>query len=436
MSRNRSVRYCRCGVRLARDNPDTRCGPCRQKAREGALRPPQVPAGFWETEQMRDALASWHMGQICLAYRHHRFHGSCPLTQELVAGWLGTTQARLSRTENGPPIRNLDKLIHWARILRIPPKHLWFDLPEQRRMSAGQEGLAGEVVLPDGSLLMPEWTPESTGSLLDMAAGDGVAITPTLAIRLAHEWLVTEPPQIVEVRAGRRIGKGLVHKTERRVEQLRRLDDFIGGGDLHELVRKELHATAGLLKEAAYDEALGKRLLAAVGNLCGLAGWVAADAGLHAAAQRYYTGGIRAAHAADDTPLAGNLISWLSYMFSYVGDPREAVLLAHTALTGARHRASATTKALFQQRIAWAHARAGELGQTKRALGEADHAYEQRNADDDPGWVYWLNRDEIDAMAGRCYTELGQPRLAEPLLRNALDHYDERFAREVSFYVS
>jgi hypothetical protein len=195
-------------------------------------------------------------------------------------------------------------------MLRIPQWCLWFDLPDQQRSTPGPEKQLA-TVLPDAPLLVAEWTPESTTSLLEMMAdeGDGFEVTPGLAVRLAHEWLVTDPPQIVEVSAGRRIGEGLIRKVERRVEQLRRLDDFIGGGDLYQLVDKELHATVGLVKEAACTEALGKRLLAAVGELCGLAGWVAADAGLHAAAQRYYAGGIRAAHAADDVPLAGNLIS-------------------------------------------------------------------------------------------------------------------------------
>jgi transcriptional regulator with XRE-family HTH domain len=46
-----------------------------------------------------------------------------------VAGWLGMTQAQVSRIENGPPIRNLDTLVFWAMTLRIPERHLWFDLP-------------------------------------------------------------------------------------------------------------------------------------------------------------------------------------------------------------------------------------------------------------------------------------------------------------------
>jgi tetratricopeptide (TPR) repeat protein len=240
----------------------------------------------------------------------------------------------------------------------------------------------------------------------------------------------------MELRAGRRIGEGLVRSVEGRVEQLRRMDDFVGGGDLHALVAHELHTTLGLLRDATYSEALGRRLLTAAGELCQLAGWVADDADLHALARRYYTAGVRVAHAADNTPLGANLISTLSYQLANTGDPREAVALAHTAAAGARHAASATTLALFQERIAWAHAKAGDPRGTERALGEADRHFGHRRSEDDPVWVYWLSRDEMAVMAGRCAAELRQPRQAIALLRPVLARYDEAFARETALYAS
>jgi hypothetical protein len=102
------ARHCQCGARLARDNSDTLCASCRKKARDETLGAPQVPAEFWETDLMQQALASWHMGHICAAYRHHPFHGPRPLPQELVAGWFGMAQAQLSRIENGPPINDFE----------------------------------------------------------------------------------------------------------------------------------------------------------------------------------------------------------------------------------------------------------------------------------------------------------------------------------------
>ena len=49
---------------------------------------------------------------------------------------------------------------------------------------------------------------------------------------------------------------------------------------------------------------------------------------------------------------------------------------------------------------------------------------------------YWLNREEIDVMAGRCFTELKKPGRAEPLLRSATASYNNTLIRENSLYLS
>jgi 3-keto-L-gulonate-6-phosphate decarboxylase len=95
-----------------------------------ALDPPTLPTEFWNAETMRTAFATRHIGKVIRAYRTHSWHGRRPLPQELLAEWLSTTQSRLSRIETGPPIEQLDLLVHWARVLRIPQRHLWFALPE------------------------------------------------------------------------------------------------------------------------------------------------------------------------------------------------------------------------------------------------------------------------------------------------------------------
>ena len=244
---------------MARDNANNLCGACQARARDLVAGSPEVPPGFWNTDRMRDALATWHMGRVIAAYRTHPLHGRA-LSQEIVAGWVGITQAQLSRIEGGRPIRDLDRLIHWARALRIPAHLLWFKLPEQRpaRVWDEPDGRASK----DRPLLLADWTSERAASVLEMATSDDASeTTTTLALRLAHEWLVTEPPQIDEVRGGRQVGDGLVRTVERRVEQLRHMDDFIGGNDLHELVMKELRVTISILRGGGYSEALGKRLV-------------------------------------------------------------------------------------------------------------------------------------------------------------------------------
>lgn len=93
--------------------------------------PPVVPVEFWSSPPLRAALAERHIGRVIRAYRTHPWHGSRPLPQEVVAEWLGTTQPRLSRIENGPRTEQLDLLVHWSRVLRVPQRFLWFALPHR-----------------------------------------------------------------------------------------------------------------------------------------------------------------------------------------------------------------------------------------------------------------------------------------------------------------
>jgi hypothetical protein len=86
--------------------------------------------------------------------------------------------------------------------------------------------------------------------------------------------------------------------------------------------------------------------------------------------------------------------------------------------------ASPHTRALLLHRIAFAAARAGERRECERALAAAERAFDRHRPETghaDPPWLYWFDETELTAMAGRCFAVLGRPRLAEPLLRAALD---------------
>lgn len=155
MSSNPLVRYCpSCGSRLARDNTDGLCAPCRRKAQDAVRHPPTVPPELWEADELQAAFGSSHMGKVIYAYRHHSFHGPSPLSQALVGGWVGITQAQLSRIEKGKPIHDLRKLIYWAQTLGIPAQYLWFDVPgkgRERIVDTPQEH--NGLKLPDGQCL-------------------------------------------------------------------------------------------------------------------------------------------------------------------------------------------------------------------------------------------------------------------------------------------
>jgi hypothetical protein len=144
-----AMRHCQaCGTRLAWDNQDAFCSPCR-KSRRSVLGPPSVPEDFWQEPELRAALGEWHIGKVIRAYRCHPFFGPKPLPQDLVAGWLDLTQAQVSRIESGPVVTDLDKLIPWARTLGIPQRWLWFKVREREKAGRARDPRHASDVFPE-----------------------------------------------------------------------------------------------------------------------------------------------------------------------------------------------------------------------------------------------------------------------------------------------
>jgi hypothetical protein len=182
---------------------------------------------------------------------------------------------------------------------------------------------------------------------------------------------------------------------------------------------------------------VGRELLRAIGELAQIAGWVASDAGERAEAERIYRLGISAARAAGDGVLSGNVAGSLAYHWSNTGRPRDAVDLATAAVEEAGPGAPAKARALYLDRVAWAHTRAGQDRPAMTALGEASEALAQDSAGtESPAYLYWMDAGELQVMEARVYTELHRPLRAVPLLTDVLGRYDASHARELALYLS
>src|SRR5436190_23179879 len=70
----------------------------------------------------------------------------------------------------------------------------------------------------------------------------GTPISPPLSdpVRVAHEWLVSNSPMAVQMRAGRQVGSSLADELEARVVELRHLDDTVSSDELGPVIAKEL----------------------------------------------------------------------------------------------------------------------------------------------------------------------------------------------------
>lgn len=263
----------------------------------------------------------------------------------------------------------------------------------------------------------------------------GVAIGTALdPVRVTHEWLISDSPAVCHLGAGRQVGSSLVAKLEARVIELRHLDDTVSSGHLLPVITKELSEAETVAAQATYTDDLGVRLLTVIGELAQLAGWVASDAGHYPQAQHHYLSGVTAAEQAGDKTLGAQLLSCLAYQIANIGKRADGLLIARSAVKGATG-ATPVVRALLLERLAWAAARLKDADTTRSALDAVDDAYDQRSpGTQEPEWVCWLDRTEINVMAGRCLIELGKPTDAEPLLNRALAAYHSSHLRETGLY--
>ncbi|MEV5569311.1 transcriptional regulator [Spirillospora sp. NPDC052269] len=237
--------------------------------------------------------------------------------------------------------------------------------------------------------------------------------------------------------SGRRVGTGIVADLAARVHGLRLADDVLAGRDLLVPAVRELENARRVYRGSSHDDRTGRALLALIGEYAQIAGWIASDAGQHARAEEIYRLGIDAAREAGDRTLEGNLLGSLAYQVANIGDAAEGVDLARASLDVSGPDAPARARALAWDRIAWATARTQNAPATIEALGEASTALAQNDqAEDDPGYLYWVDAGELQVMEARAYTELHRPLRAVPLLAEVLGRYDATHARELALYLS
>ncbi|WEB42850.1 XRE family transcriptional regulator [Streptomyces yunnanensis] len=234
---------------------------------------------------------------------------------------------------------------------------------------------------------------------------------------------------------GRRIVSSVPDQLRERTARLRRLDDVLGGGDTYRVYLGEYQATKALMRDATYTEETGRALLSVLAEQAQQAGWAAFDGGKHAVASSLYEASHKAATEAGDKALAGNALAFLAYQ-KVNGDRQAGIETAARSCATAGADAAPGVRALLYERLAWAYAVAGLATETERALDSAASALAEADDTPQPDWVAWVDRNELEIMTGRCWTELRRPLRAVPVLESALAAYDDTHARDKSLYLS
>lgn len=364
----RPTRHCQgCGARLARDNRDTWCAPCQAARRARTLRPPAQPAEFWAVDQMRDALASWHMGRVFRAYRTHPSHRP-PVTQQRLAGWLGLTQAQLSRLENGRAPEELSKLIRYAQILAIPQDLLWFKLP-------GSQPAPPRQVAVQASCGFDSSHEEQVSALLRAVYAN------------------TDLPAIDQFR-----------------RQLLECQDLDGTSGASQALPRVLTVLGALRRYAVGVKPASRRdILLVAAEAAEFASWLYRDLGVPRSAEYWLDRGMEWAQECGANSMQGYILLKKSQMAYEERDAIRVLTLAQAA-TAQHWSLPGVVLAEVIAQEARGLAMCGEsCGEVERKLDEARRRLESahRNAEPSPGAYYDENTFLLRSAA--CYLEAGKP---------------------------
>jgi tetratricopeptide (TPR) repeat protein len=393
MTRAGRALYCSCGTRLANDNRTGRCASCRQRDRERLVRPATVPADFWNHPELKAALAARHFGRVLRAYRSHPFHGARPLAQDIVARWLGVNQSQLSRIENGGPLRDLERLVAWSRLLQVPEHILWFRLPPD--------------AIGSPAYTRPRSAPVTAGAPASMSS------MPRL------------PPELMPARTDDLAA----------MQSLRTADSQLGGGYLYATVASYLQHNVGpRLFGSGTVGSEEHGVFTAAAALTEMAGWMAHDAGRNQLAEQHFQRALGLAHAGQDHQLGASIFGSLSHLAHHTGHAEHAVAYAtrgHERLqTGAPYPAVAA-KLLAMQARGYAALHQDEacgqrLRQAERILADAP--------DEMPSpWVSHFDEASLAAEAARCFKRLGQLGAARRQAEHVVEMRPRHRARSRAF---
>ena len=377
--------YCHCGTHLAKDNTERQCARCQRASRDKLITPSQVPAEFWQTEQFREAFATQHIGRVARAYRTHPYHyavyGPGGISQTLLGQWLGLRQPQVSSIETGPSIRDLDTLVYWARVLRIPAELLWFDMPGQTRQAVPSRSSASldATGADESSLVLAALLNDLTSDRLPILGNSETGGVGVSALE----------------------GASLAERAEVLLRLFLELDDELGGDTLYLPLSRYVARLGANVEQAPADG------LAAFAQLSQMTGWLALDGNRHGAARRYLTTAVYAAHEAQQPALAASSLAYLSLQETYLGHLSSALSLAQTASSVGNGSVTSLTKTMLGTRLARAHAGLRNTEDCIRSLDEMRTAFSKTGQQEEPLWISYVDEVEVAAQEGACYLDLG-----------------------------
>ena len=133
------------------------------------------------------------------------------------------------------------------------------------------------------------------------------------------------------------------------------------------------------------------------------------DSGRHASAERFFETSLRASATAGDAVAGAYAMSFMAIQHYTAGNPQDAVGLLDVAETSVSSNATPKMRAMLASRKARALSKTNDSRGNARALEAARELLDKGPHDDDPPFLYWVTRGEVEMIAGSSALEMNDP---------------------------
>ncbi|NYH45182.1 hypothetical protein HNR22_004909 [Micromonospora jinlongensis] len=204
------------------------------------------------------------------------------------------------------------------------------------------------------------------------------------------------------------IGMEQVRLASSLVEDLRRADAAAGADQLCDVAIQVHTRLSSWAAGASYSRDVGDALQSALADLGIQAAWLAIDADRRPEARPYLNEAITRARIADDPRVEVRALTQLS-MLLRESQPGESLHCAEAALRVSAGWATPRLTALLHLRRAHAHAVLRDVSGFSREMTKARRELERGPHEDDPGFVHFVNSQELNGIEGLSYLAMDRP---------------------------
>jgi tetratricopeptide (TPR) repeat protein len=346
--------------------------------RASAFDPPEIPPGFWQRTDVRDALRNHDMGALFKLLKQH-----AKLSQIRVGTAVDLSQGRVGEVINGT--RRIAGLHVFQRIAD------GLDMPDDARLLLGVSPRQGQ---------------RAARPVVSVAAQDSELLQ--------------------QITATRSIDGTVVRVLQSETDAIRLLDRRMGAP----AVAGKLEAHIGHLESSlSYSLRPGNRqqLASVLADASALAGWQAIDMGRLARAWEHFERATRAAREAGDNCLLAFSAGEQAYVLLDLHQPADALAMVQAAYEETHAAVPHQIRGWLYAAQAEMAAAAGQETACRHALDLAAREVGYGPSGDDLPYLA-LNETHLARWRGNCLVPFGDPEVADEL-GTALSAMDGSFTR-------